>query len=238
MKKIAIITGANRGLGYATSEALAKMGYKVIMAMRNPDKAQTQINAMKMKDLDVVPMQLDVSNEKSIEDFTQKFIREFGRVLDVLVNNAGIFIDDEDGGDTSVFKTKSATIQKTFATNTLGPFLLIQKLLPLMLEGGYGRIVNISSGMGQLSEMNQAYAAYRISKTALNVVTRVFSQEVEGKGDILVNSVCPGWVQTDMGGRSANRTIEQGIKGIVWAATLPKGAPNGGFFRDGKKLEW
>ncbi|WP_413290798.1 SDR family NAD(P)-dependent oxidoreductase [Bdellovibrio sp. HCB337] len=237
MKKVAIVTGANRGLGFATSAALARMGYKVIMAMRNPDKAQTEINALKMKDLDVIAMKLDVSNEKSIETFCHQVIREIS-VVDVLVNNAGIFIDDEDGGDSNVFKTKSSTITKTFATNTLGPFLLTQKLLPLMIDGGYGRVVNISSGMGQLSEMNAAYAAYRMSKTALNAVTKIFSQEVLDKGDILVNSVCPGWVQTDMGGRSATRTIEQGIKGIVWAATLPKGGPNGGFFRDGEKLEW
>lgn len=237
MKKIAVITGASRGLGYATSEALARMGYKVVMAMRNPDKAQEQINKLKMKDLDVTAMKLDVANEKSIETFATQVMREMGAV-DVLVNNAGIFIDDEDGGNNSVFKTKSTTIQKTFTTNTLGPFLLIQKLLPMMIDGGYGRIVNVSSGMGQLSEMNQGYAAYRISKTGVNVVTKVFSQEVEGKGDILINSVCPGWVKTDMGGKGAARTIEQGIKGIVWAATLPKGGPNGGFFRDGERLDW
>jgi NAD(P)-dependent dehydrogenase (short-subunit alcohol dehydrogenase family) len=238
MKKIAIITGASRGLGFATSEALAKSGYKVIMAMRNPDKAQDKINALKMKDYDVTPMKLDTSDEKSIEAFAQNFKREFGGALDVLVNNAGIFIDDEDGGDKSVFKTKASTIQKTFQTNTLGPFLLIQKLIPLMIDGGYGRIVNVSSGMGQLSEMDAGYAAYRMSKTALNTVTKVFSKEAEGKGDVLVNSICPGWVQTDMGGRSATRTIDQGIRGIVWAATLPKGGPNGGFFRDGEKLDW
>jgi len=236
MKKVAIVTGANRGLGYATSEALAKRGYKVVMAMRDPDKAQKQINELKMKDLDVMAMKLDVSQEKSIQDFYTQFKKEVGS-LDVLVNNAGIFVDDEDGGDSSVYKTKSSTIQKTFVTNTMGPFLMIQKFLPMMKDAGYGRIVNISSGMGQLSEMSRGYAAYRISKTALNAVTRIFSQEVEGE-DILVNSVCPGWVQTDMGGRGANRTIEQGIKGIVWAATLPQGGPNGGFFRDGDKLNW
>jgi NAD(P)-dependent dehydrogenase (short-subunit alcohol dehydrogenase family) len=237
MKKIAIVTGASRGLGYATSEALAKMGYKVLMAMRDPDKAQTQINALKMKDYDVTALKLDVANEKSIDSFCQQVIREYS-ALDVLVNNAGIFIDNEDGGDRSVFKTKSATVLKTFTTNTLGPFLLTQKLLPLMIEGGYGRVVNVSSGMGQLSSMNEGHAAYRMSKTALNAVTKVFSQEVLSKGDILVNSVCPGWVKTDMGGGGANRTIDQGIKGIVWAATLPKGGPSGGFFRDGEKLDW
>ncbi|HEX7675520.1 MAG TPA: SDR family NAD(P)-dependent oxidoreductase [Bdellovibrio sp.] len=236
MKKLAIVTGASRGLGYATSEALAQKGYKVIMGMRNPEKAQKQINTLKMKDLDVVAMKLDVSQEKSINEFAEAFRREYGYV-DVLVNNAGIFIDDEDGGNSSVFKTKSSTIQKTFTTNTLGPFLLTQKIFPMMQAEGHGRIVNVSSGMGQLSDMNRGYAAYRMSKTALNVVTRVFAEEAKGE-DVLVNSICPGWVKTDMGGQGADRSIDQGIKGILWAATLPKGGPTGGFFRDGERIEW
>ncbi|WP_374075909.1 SDR family NAD(P)-dependent oxidoreductase [Bdellovibrio bacteriovorus] len=236
MKKIAIVTGANRGLGLATCEALAQRGFKVIMAMRNPEKAQKQINGLKMKDLDVVAMKLDQSQEKSINDFVEQIRKEFGFV-DVLVNNAGILIDSEDGGNSSLFKTKASTIQKTFTTNTLGPFLLTQKIFPLMKQEGYGRIVNVSSGMGQLSESQTASAAYRISKTALNMVTNLFASEV-GDSDICVNSVSPGWVRTDMGGPNADRSVEQGIKGIVWAATLSKGGPNGGFFRDGEMLNW
>ncbi|MGZ3768219.1 MAG: SDR family NAD(P)-dependent oxidoreductase [Bdellovibrio sp.] len=236
MKKIAIVTGASRGLGLGTSEALAQRGFKVIMAMRNPDKAQKVINDLKVKDLDVVAMKLDVSQEKSITDFAEQIKKEYGYV-DVLVNNAGIMIDSEDGGSSSVLKTKTSTIQKSFATNTLGPFVLTQKIFPLMKQEGYGRIVNVSSGMSQLSETQPAYAGYRISKTALNMVTKLFASEVEGS-DICVNSVCPGWVKTDMGGPNASRTIEQGIKGIVWAATLPKGGPNGGFFRDGEPVSW
>lgn len=236
MKKIAIVTGASRGLGLATSEALAQRGFKVIMAMRNPEKVQKSLNALKLKDLDVVPMKLDISVEKSINDFVDKIRQEFGFV-DVLVNNAGILIDSEDGGNSSLFKTKSTTLQKTFTTNTLGPFLLTQKIFPLMQQEGYGRIVNVSSGMAQLSNPQNASAAYRISKTALNMVTKLFSSEVD-EADICVNSVSPGWVRTDMGGPHADRTVEQGIKGIVWAATLPKGGPNGGFFRDGEPLSW
>lgn len=236
MKKIAIVTGANRGLGFGASEALARKGFKVIMAMRNPEKAQKQINALKMADLDVVPMKLDLSQEKNIVDFVDKVKQEFSYV-DILVNNAGIMIDSEDGGSSSVLKTKANTIQKTFAVNTLGPFLLIQKIFPLMKQEGYGRIVNVSSGMGQLSTPQAAYAAYRISKTALNMVTNLFASEVSGE-DICVNSVSPGWVRTDMGGPNADRSVEQGIRGIIWAATLPKGGPNGGFFRDGELIQW
>lgn len=236
MKKIAIVTGASRGLGLATSEALAQRGFKVIMAMRSPEKAQKQINACKMKELDVVPMKLDLAQEKSIQEFAENIRREYSFV-DVLVNNAGIMIDSEDGGNSSLFKTKAATVQKTFMTNTLGPFLLTQKIFPLMQQEGYGRIVNVSSGMAQLSSPQTASAAYRMSKTALNMVTNLFASEV-GDADICVNSVSPGWVRTDMGGPHADRTIEQGIKGILWAATLPKGGPNGGFFRDGESLNW
>lgn len=236
MKKIAIVTGANRGLGLALSEALAQRGFKVLMAMRNPDKTQKVMNALTMKGLDVVPMKLDVSQEKSINDFVELIKREYGFV-DVLVNNAGILIDSEDGGNSSLFKTKAATIQKTFTTNTLGPFLLTQKIFPLMKQEGYGRIVNVSSGMAQLSEKQSASASYRLSKAALNMVTNLFASEVQGE-DICVNSVSPGWVRTDMGGPNADRSVEQGIKGLLWAATLPKGGPNGGFFRDGEILSW
>lgn len=223
-------------MGLGVSEALAQRGFKVIMAMRNPDKAQKTVNALKVKDIDVVAMKLDVSQEKSINDFAEQIRKEYGFV-DVLINNAGIMIDSEDGGSSSVFKSKASTVQKTFATNTLGPFLLTQKIFPLMKQEGYGRIVNVSSGMSQLSESQAAYAAYRISKTALNMVTKLFAAEAEG-ADICVNSVSPGWVRTDMGGPNADRSIEQGIKGILWAATLPKGGPNGGFFRDGEPLAW
>lgn len=236
MKKIAVVTGANRGLGLATSEALARQGFKVIMAMRNPDKAQKDLNSLKMKNADVVPMKLDLSQEKSILDFAEAIKREYGFV-DVLINNAGILIDSEDGGNSSLFKTKASTIQKTFTTNTLGPFLLTQKIFPLMKQEGYGRIVNVSSGMAQLSESQTASAAYRLSKTALNMVTNLFASEVQG-ADICVNAISPGWVRTDMGGPHADRTVDQGIKGILWAATLPKGGPNGGFFRDGKPISW
>jgi NAD(P)-dependent dehydrogenase (short-subunit alcohol dehydrogenase family) len=106
-----------------------------------------------------------------------------------------------------------------------------------MKQEGYGRIVNVSSGMSQLSQPQTAYAGYRISKTALNMVTNIFASEAQGS-DICVNAVCPGWVRTDMGGPNAERSIEQGIKGIIWAATLPKGGPNGGLFRDGEPIPW
>lgn len=236
MKKIAVVTGANRGMGFATSEALAKRGYKVVMAMRNPEGSQKELNSLVLKNLDVVPMKLDLLDEKSIFDFVENLKREYG-FIDILINNAGIFVDAQEGGNTSLFKTKSSTIKKTFAVNTLGPFLLTQGIFPLMKSEGYGRIVNVSSGMAQLSEPQKCSAAYRLSKTALNMVTNLFANEV-GDADICVNSISPGWVQTEMGGPHADRTVEQGIKGILWAATLPKGGPNGTFTRDGETIPW
>lgn len=236
MKTIAIVTGASRGLGFATAQALAEKSIRVIFACRRIDSIKSEINSFKAKNLDVQAMELDVASEKSIQSFALNFKKSIG-ALDILVNNAGIFIDDEEGGDRDLLKTKSQTILKTFQTNTLGPFLLTQALWDLLQESPAGRVVNVSSGMGQLSDMNGSYAAYRISKTALNAVTRIFSAQAQGSS-VLVNSVCPGWVKTEMGGPGASREIKQGIKGILWAAQLPPSGPQGGFFRDGEKLNW
>jgi NAD(P)-dependent dehydrogenase (short-subunit alcohol dehydrogenase family) len=160
--------------------------------------------------------------------------------LDILVNNAGVFLDihgNEDAGGASVFNASLETLTATLKTNLYGPLLLAQELTPLMKQQHYGRIVNISSGMGQLSEMEGKSPAYRISKTALNALTRILAAETQGY-NILVNSICPGWVRTDMGGPQAERTVEQGVSGIIWAATLPNDGPTGGFFRDGQPIPW
>jgi NAD(P)-dependent dehydrogenase (short-subunit alcohol dehydrogenase family) len=147
---------------------------------------------------------------------------------DILVNNAGIVADPR---GSRVLDSKLATYRETLDTNLLGPLLLAQALVPLMKKNRYGRIVNISSGQGQLADMGVGTPAYRISKTALNALTRTLAAELQGSG-ILVNSACPGWVRTDMGGPGAPRTVEQGADTPVWLATLPDGGPTGGFFRD------
>jgi NAD(P)-dependent dehydrogenase (short-subunit alcohol dehydrogenase family) len=230
-KRIALVTGANRGLGFGTAQKLAELGYEVIATARDAEKGQKSTAKISGK---VHFHRLDSANTESIRAI-EKFVREeFGR-LDVLVNNAGIFL--EDFTKPSVFETTEAMIRKTFDTNTLGPFLLSQQLVPLMVKNNFGRVVNVSSGMGQLSECNGGYASYRLSKAALNMVTCVFAAQVKGK-NILVNSVCPGWVKTDMGGAGAQRELEEGVASIVWAATLPDGGPSGGFFRDGKPIPW
>jgi len=236
-KKIAAVTGANRGIGLEVASQLAALGYHVILAARDPAQAKKamQSHSASTGELDYLP--LDVSQEKSIHEFFTEISTRFGK-LDVLVNNAGVFLDsDSNFKDGSAFKIEPALISKTLATNTLGPYLLCQLFIPLMKKNGFGRVVNVSSGMGQLSEMGSSYPAYRISKTALNVVTKVFAAE-SGDGDILVNSVCPGWVKTDMGGAGAELPVAEGAKGVVWAATLPKNGPTGGFFRHGEAIEW
>jgi len=237
-KKIAVVTGANRGLGLGTSEALAKQGYHVVMVGRDATKIDRAAAELKSKKLDVEAFEADVSNPADIQKLASKIKKDFGH-LDALVNNAGVYLEAPvgSGGNSSIFDVSSDKIVETFEINTLGPLRLTQALASCLRESKAGRVVNVSSGMGQLSEMSGSAASYRISKTALNAVTRIFSVEFSGS-PVKVNSVCPGWVKTDMGGAGAHRTIEEGISGIVWAATLPEDGPTGGFFRDGKKLDW
>jgi NAD(P)-dependent dehydrogenase (short-subunit alcohol dehydrogenase family) len=224
--RLALVTGSNRGLGLGTVKELLKRDYEVILSCRDRQKGAALAESLKCH---FIP--IDVSDSNSIDRAMEELARTYKR-LDVLVNNAGILPDHN-----SAMKADPQDIEKAFRVNTLGPVLLTQKALSLMKQNGYGRIVNVSSGMGQLSEMNSGYLAYRVSKTALNAVTKVFSEETRGQ-NILINAVCPGWVKTDMGGPEAQRSIEEGVFGIVWAATLPDNGPTGGYFRDGKPLAW
>lgn len=239
-KPVAVVTGANRGLGLETARQLAKRDIQVIITSRNAGKGEMAMEQLLAEGLDVLFQPLDVTSENSVAELGTFIHSHCGRV-DILVNNAGIFLDMSGPEDTSnassVFNASLKTLSTTLQTNVYGPLLLAQELTPLMKQQHYGRIVNVSSGMGQLSDMNGRSPAYRISKTALNALTRILAAETEGY-NILVNSVCPGWVRTDMGGSSAERTIEEGASGIVWAATLPDEGPSGGFFRDGKPIPW
>jgi NAD(P)-dependent dehydrogenase (short-subunit alcohol dehydrogenase family) len=233
MQKVAVVTGANRGMGFEASRQLATMGMQVILTSRDPEKGQKAAEQLHTEGLEVTYCPLDVANPESIASLSQ-FVREkFGR-LDVLVNNAGLMIDSP---DISVFDAKVDTLRKTMETNVYGPLQLIQALVPLMKEHDYGRIVNVSSGMGQLTDMGGGYPGYRLSKTSLNALTRIFADELKGT-HILINTMCPGWVKTDMGGPGATRTPEQGVDTMVWLATLPDDGPTGAFFRDRKPIPW
>ncbi|TGL20610.1 SDR family NAD(P)-dependent oxidoreductase [Leptospira bourretii] len=229
-ERIALVTGANRGIGKQVSIDLAKQGIYVLIGARNPGEAEDTLAAVKAVGKGEI-LSLDVSKEQSISEALDTITGSFGK-LDILVNNAGIFADPG-----SFFDTTSEDLHRTLLVNLYGPLRLIQTFLPMMIQNDFGRIVNVSSGMGQLSDMGGGYPAYRISKTAINALTNVASGEAVGK-NIKINSVCPGWVKTDMGGASATRPVEKGAETIVWAATLPDNGPTGKFFRDQKEIPW
>ena len=233
--KLALVTGAYRGLGFETCRQLAESGYTVILTARDHAQGTRAAAALRDQGGDVRFQPLDVTDEASIESLAA-YVRDNFPRLDVLVNNAGIFPDPEPGSAAaSVFEVELDSVRRGFETNTLGPLRLCQVLIPLMQ--GRGRVVNVSSGMGQLAEMNGCCPGYRLSKTALNAVTRIFADELQQTG-VKVNSVCPGWVRTAMGGPEAPRPVAEGAAGIVWAATLPDDGPSGGFFRDGLPIPW
>lgn len=230
--RVALVTGANRGVGQEICRQLAKIGVHVILGARDDSRGRAAAAEMVGDKLNVEARQLDVDNAGSISDCMDWIRRDIGR-LDILVNNAGIMEEEEDLDPESEVEV----VRRTMRTNAYGPLLLSRLAIPIMKSRRYGRIVNLSSGMGSLSEMGVGYIGYRISKAALNVITRVLALETQGMG-ILVNSVDPGWVQTAMGGRGASRNVYKGAETPVWLATLPDGGPTGGFFRDRKPIAW
>ncbi|PJZ49046.1 SDR family oxidoreductase [Leptospira saintgironsiae] len=230
-KKIAIVTGASRGIGEEVSKQLGKSGIHIICASRKKEDSEKTASSIQKEGGSAEAFALDVSDPNSIQSFLKEVLAKYPKI-DILVNNAGVYLDSG-----SIENTTLEMLQGTLDTNLIGPFLLSQKILGIMKKNGYGRIVNVSSGMGQLYDMSSGYAAYRISKTALNALTRILHSESSGK-DIKVNSVCPGWVRTDMGGKSATRSVEHGAETIIWAAQLDKSGPSGIFLRDKKEIPW
>jgi NAD(P)-dependent dehydrogenase (short-subunit alcohol dehydrogenase family) len=234
---IALVTGANRGIGLETCRQLAQRGLKVILTSRDPEKGRDAAGKLQGEGLDPIPHPLDVTDDESTAAAARFVQREFGR-LDVLVNNAGVLLDPSNPRDreaAGVFKTDLDRIRRTMEVNTYGPLRTCQALIPLM--NGKGRVVNVSSGMGQLVDMEGGWPAYRMSKTALNALTRILADELK-ETRVKVNAVCPGWVKTDMGGPHAERTVEKGAETIVWLATLPDDGPTGGLFRDRQPIPW
>jgi NAD(P)-dependent dehydrogenase (short-subunit alcohol dehydrogenase family) len=229
--KIALVTGANRGIGFETCRQLSQLGLTVVLTSRDTVKGEVATKQLKDKGLDVVFHRLDVSVKNDIEHAFDRINQQYGQ-LDVLVNNAAILYDTFQ----SAVNADLEVVGKALTTNLYGPWLLCQAFIPLMKGSGYGRIVNVSSGAGSLHYMGGGTPAYGISKVALNALTRKLASELSGTG-ILVNSVDPGWVATEMGGRGG-RPVMEGAKGIVWAATLPDNGPSGGFFYDGKPEPW
>jgi NAD(P)-dependent dehydrogenase (short-subunit alcohol dehydrogenase family) len=221
---VALVSGANRGIGREVARQLAtEHGFAVLAGAREPGSAgEPDHEAIRW-------VQLDVADQASVDKLAAEIGSDPGR-LDVLVNNAGVYGDYESVGD---YDLEAA--HTVLETNLFGAWRLTQAMLPLLRESPHARIVNVSSGGGQLSDMNGGGAAYRVSKTGLNALTRILANDERG---ILTNSLCPGWVRTDMGGSSAPRSVEEGADTAVWLATLPDDGPNGGFFRNREPIPW
>jgi NAD(P)-dependent dehydrogenase (short-subunit alcohol dehydrogenase family) len=229
---IAVVTGARRGLGLGTAIALARARMQVIVTARDESRAAEAVEAMKNEGLTAIGRVLDVSSDESVDAFFAWLDDTHGRI-DVLVNNAGRIFEK---GQSGSLEPPAAVLLEALNNNALSAYRTSRRAIPRMNERGHGRIVNVSSGMGALTDMGSGYPAYRVSKTAMSAITRLTAHEA--RGDVLVNIVCPGWVRTDMGGPAATRDLDEGVASIVWAALLPSDGPNGGFFRDGKPIDW
>ena len=230
--RTAVVTGANRGIGFEVCRQLAKLGFHVLLTARNEAAGLKARDKLMNEGLQVSFYKLDVCDERSINQFAAR-LEEQEKSIQVIVNNAAIYYDSDNRATDPDFDKAEAAIQ----TNVFGPWRLTTALLPLMESADNPCIVNVSSGSGALSGMGGGTPAYSMSKAALNVLTIKLAAELRDSG-IKVNSVCPGWVRTDMGGTAAPRSVEQGAAGIVWAATLPADGPTGGFFRDGEPISW
>jgi len=239
-RKIALVTGANKGLGFEISKQLAQKGIRVILGARDAHKGREACEKLKKEGLDVDFCLLDVNSHESIDKAVSWLKQELGE-LHILVNNAGVLLDRT----TSVLDVDFDTLSQTLQTNLYGAFLMCQTCIPLMKESNYGRIVNMSSTLGSFAEISDPSSpyydtltpTYRLSKTALNAVTALFAKELRGT-NILINSACPGWVKTDMGSEAAPLNIEQGADTPVWLATLPDDGPTGGFFNNRQPIAW
>lgn len=232
MTKIALVTGANRGIGFETCRQLADLDFHVILTSRDVAKGQQAVETLQQGGKKVTYHQLEVTDLKSVETLLAYVQKEFGR-LDVLVNNAAVYPDE----GVSVFSVPLDTVRMTMEINFYGPLYLCRAFVLLMRQQNYGRVVNVSSGGGSLTDMGGRTAAYKISKAALNALTRIVADEVK-RYNIKVNSMCPGWVRTEMGGPAAPRSPTEAADTIIWLATLPDDGPTSGFFRDRRPIAW
>jgi NAD(P)-dependent dehydrogenase (short-subunit alcohol dehydrogenase family) len=236
--KTALVTGANRGIGFAIARQLASHGTHVLAGVRSAAKV-TEVEAEFAKArINAVPVVLDVANAAEIPDTLADIERRHG-AIDVLVNNAAILIDSPGGFGASLFDMTDDVFRRTWETNVLGPAATMRTLIPGMIRRGYGRVVNMSSLAGQLSGMGSGFPAYRVSKAALNALTRIAAAEAAAsKADVKVNACSPGWVRTEMGGSQAPRSPENGAETAVWLATLDSEGPTSGFFQDKDAQPW
>lgn len=236
-EKVAIVTGANRGMGFETCRQLARLGFKVILCCRDLQLGERAADTLRNEGLRVEAFRLDLTKPEEIAALVMHARRDLRRV-DVLVNNAGIYL--EVGGTNindriSAFDARLEVVRAILETNLIGPFALSQGIIALMRDRGHGRVVSLTSAMGQLSDMGGGAPGYRMAAVAINGMTKMFAEELRGT-DVLVNSVDPGWVRTKS--PDATRSIEEGVVTTVWLATLPAGGPSGQFFRDKQPIPW
>ncbi|ATB41637.1 short-chain dehydrogenase [Cystobacter fuscus] len=232
-RRVALVTGANRGIGLEACRQLARLGLRIILTARREDKGKEAVSTLAAEGLHVGFQPLDVDSAPDRVRIADFITREFGR-LDVLINNAGISLD---GNIPALEVSLDEIVRPTLETNLYGAMHLTQLFVPLMRQNHYGRIVNVSSGLGSFSKMTAGRLAYRLSKVAMNAMTRVFADELQDT-NVLVNTMTPGWVRTHMGGMNADRSVEEGADTITWLATLPDNGPRGGFFKDRQDFPW
>ncbi len=231
MDKVVLITGANRGIGLEIGKQLLAKDFTVVFTMRNMAIGRPIVNDIRKDYKKAWFHQLDVSEEQSIADVVT-YIDEACERIDVLINNAAILHDQNHAS----VQVSLPEIREIMETNLYGPMMVTRAMIPFLKKSEDPRVINISSTMGQLSTMGAGYAAYRISKTALNALTVIQSKELARDG-IKVNSMCPGWVKTKMGGPSATRSLEEGAETAIWLATSGN-IPSGKFFKDRKEIPW
>lgn len=238
--KIALVTGANRGIGKEIARQLSALGYTIVIGARDAAKGEAAAAELSSGGRAVSSVALDVTDAQSIASAIAHIEKHHGPIA-VLVNNAGILLDGPGGFDSSLFDMTGDTMRRTWETNVLGPARLIQGIVPGMLARGFGRVVNISSLAGQLADMGSGFPAYRMSKSALNALTRIAAAEAShksGGGNVKINACSPGWVRTGMGGPAAPRDVAKGAETPVWLATLGDDGPTGGFFQDKAAIAW
>src|SRR5262245_8477964 len=227
--KTALVTGANRGIGFAVAQGLATAGHRIILGCRTLQDGEAAAKRIESQGAHTRALQLDVGDRTSIEAALVQLSRD-QIDIDVLVNNAGVYRN----GNT--FDMPMAAVRESMEVHFFGPLMLCRGIVPGMVRRGFGRVVNVSSGYGAFSEGLSGDAAYALSKAALNALTLKLARETIG--DVLINAACPGWVRTDMGGQNADRSAEEGADTIVWLATDPPSGTNGRFFRDRQPIAW